>query len=211
MESWKDDVEAILVAWYPGMEGGRAVADVVSGDVNPSGKLPITFPESVTQLPFFDRKAKSIEYGYYHGYRLFDREGMRPAFPFGFGLSYTEYDYKKLKLSEKKVSRNGALRVSADITNKGGVAGEEIVQLYVACRASKVDRPKKELKGFARVALQPGETKTVELELEAQDLACYDTETASLVVEEAEYTVFLGSSSREEDLHLTNTFVVSGT
>ncbi len=100
---WQDRVAAILVAWYPGMEGGNALAAILFGDENPSGKLPLTFPESNEQLPPFDKKAKSVEYGYYHGYRLFDREGYEPAFPFGFGLHYTEYAYSNLRLNAHEI------------------------------------------------------------------------------------------------------------
>jgi len=210
MEAWKDRVEAILMVWYPGMEGGGAVADVLFGDVNPSGKLPITFPESTGQLPFFDRKAASIEYGYYHGYRLFDRDGLEPAFRFGFGLSYAEYRYGNLRLGAKEVTGSGSVEVSVDVTNTGRVAGEEIVQVYVGCRSSAVDRPIRELKGFARLPLEPGETRTHSFEIEARDLAWYDVSSGEWKTEEAEYEVFVGSSSGEGDLRLRDTFRVMG-
>lgn len=200
MEAWKDDVEAILMAWFPGMEGGHAIADILFGDVNPSGKLPLTFPESTEQLPFFDRKARSIEYGYYHGYRLFDREGYEPAFAHGFGLSYTEYRYANLELGAVEVPKDGTIKASIDVTNAGDMAGEEVVQLYVGREGSGIDRPEKELKGFARVALEPGETKTVTFTVEARDLACYDEGSGSWVVEPGDYKVRVGPSSRSEDL-----------
>jgi beta-glucosidase len=210
MEAWKDEVEAILMVWYPGMEGGHAIADILFGDINPSGKLPITFPESADQLPFFDKKAKTIEYGYYHGYRLFDKEGLEPAFPFGFGLSYTEYEYGNLRLSERRVGKGGRIKVYFDVTNIGEMEGHEVVQLYVGYRGSKVDRPVKELKGFARLDLTPGETKTGLIEVKAEDLAYYDIDAGAWETEEIEYVVYVGPSSRYEDLQLSDTFKVSG-
>ncbi len=207
---WRDKVPAILMAWYGGMEGGNGLAAIIFGDENPSGKLPVTFPESNAQLPFFDKKARSIEYDYYHGYRLFDKKGMVPAFPFGFGLHYTEYAYTNLRLSAQEIGAGGTTTVEADITNRGGMAGCEIVQLYVGCPASGVDRPVKELRGFARVHTEPGETKKVSFEVKAQDLAYYDVDAAGWKVEEGEYTVYVGSSSRGADLHLSGIFTVSG-
>ncbi len=210
MGSWKDDVEAILMAWYPGMEGGRAIAEVLFGDTNPAGKLPLTWPRSTDQLPFFDKKAKSSEYGFYHGYRHFDREGLKPEFPFGFGLSYTTFRYADLQLSKKEIGRTGAITVSANVTNTGQVDGEEIAQLYVSCRGSAVDRPAKELKGFARLDLEPRETGMLSLDVSAEELAYYSPEKAAWVVEEAEYTVMVGSSSADADLPLRGSFSITG-
>jgi beta-glucosidase len=208
--SWKDEVEAILMAWYPGMEGGRAIAEVLFGDINPGGKLPLTWPASTDQLPFFDKKAKSIEYGYYHGYRHFDREGLVPEFPFGFGLSYTTFRYADLVLGNKEIGRGGTVTVSANVTNTGEVYGEEIAQVYVGCRGSAVDRPAKELKGFARVELEPRETGMLSIDINAEELAYWSVEKAAWVVEEAEYVVMVGSSSADADLPLRGAFKVSG-
>ncbi len=207
---WRDRVPAILVAWYGGMEGGNALAAILFGDDNPSGKLPVTFPESNDQLPYFDKKARTIAYDYYHGYRLFDKEGMEPAFPFGFGLHYTEYFYANLRLSAQGMAGDGSIEVAADITNNGGMGGCDIVQMYVSFPASNVDRPVKELKGFARVHTQPGETETVCFELNAEDLAYYDVDAGEWKVEEGDYAVYVASSSRAEDLHLEGTFTISG-
>lgn len=206
---WRDHVASILVAWYPGMEGGNALADIIFGEVNPGGKLPVTFPEENDQLPFFDKRARSIEYGYYHGYRLFDREGMRPAFPFGFGLHYTEFTYSALRLSAAQISRDGSLTVEADVTNCGGMAGCEVAQLYVGYPDSAVDRPVRELKGFARIHLEPNETGTVSFELRARDLAHYGADGDGWRVEETTYSIYVGSSSRAEDLPLEASFSVS--
>jgi beta-glucosidase len=198
-EAWRGRVPAILVAWYPGMEGGHAIADVLFGQVNPSGKLPCTWPVADAQLPFFDRNAASIEYGYYHGYRLLDRNGHEPAFPFGFGLSYTTFRYANLRLDRAEMSPDGTLRVCVDVTNTGPAAGDEVVQLYVGYQGSAVERPVKELKGFARLRLKPGETKTAEFALPGSRLAYYEPRKHGWVVEAIDYTVYAGPSSRTED------------
>lgn len=207
MERWRDRAAAIIMAWYPGMEGGNAIADALFGDINPSGKLPIVFPKSEDQLYPFDNVSKLVEYGYYHGYRYFDRQGLEPAFPFGFGLSYTQYKYGNLKLSAKKISKAGTILASVDITNIGGRPGEEIAQLYVGCQGSRVDRPVKDLKAFAKVYLKPGETKTAQLEVPVEKLGYYDDGSGKWMVEEMEYLVYVGPSSKKESL-LTDSFKV---
>jgi beta-glucosidase len=199
-EAWRDRVPALLMAWYPGMEGGHAIADVLFGKVNPSGKLPCGFPASEKQLPFFDRNAESIEYGYYHGYRLMDKEGYEPTFPFGFGLSYTTFKYRNLQLDQTEVAADGVLRVSIEIANTGKRAGDEVAQLYVGYEGSEVDRPVKDLKGFAKVRLESGETKRVEFTLPMQSLAYYDEAQARWVTELITYRVYVGPSSRTGDL-----------
>jgi beta-glucosidase len=191
------------------MEGGSALADILFGDVNPSGKLPIVFPKSPDQLVPFNNKSLTVNYGYYHGYRWFDKQGLAPAFPFGFGLSYTRYDYANLRLSDKTIGRSGRIRATVDVTNSGGMAGEEIVQLYAGYKGSRVDRPVKDLKAFARVALAPGETRTVAFELAPAALAFYDARSAAWEIEEIEYTVHVGPSSRPQDL-LSGAFRVAG-
>lgn len=197
---WIGDVDAVVMAWYPGMEGGHAIAEILFGDVNPSGKLPFTWPKSTDQLPFFDKKAKSLEYGYYHGYRHFDREGLEPEFAFGYGLSYTTYEYGPTAVDAGEIGRDGSVKVSASVTNTGKLAGDEISQMYVSYRGSAVERPRKELKGFARIDLDPGETKTISFDLNARDLAYYDPDRGKWVVEEIEYVVRVGPSAREKDL-----------
>jgi beta-glucosidase len=160
-EAWRDKAAAILMLWYPGMEGGRAFADVVLGHINPSGKLPCTFPRRAEDLPFFDKDATQITYDLWHGYRKLDRDGVAPAFPFGFGLSYTTFALSNLQLAKDRIRAGENLMVTADLTNTGTVAGEEVVQLYVGARSSKVPRAKQELKGFTRVALNPGEKRSI--------------------------------------------------
>jgi beta-glucosidase len=196
MENWIDDVEGILMAWYPGQEGGNAIADVLFGDTNPSGKLPITFPVSESDLPGFDNVSLEVTYDYYHGYRYLDRNSTDPRFPFGYGLSYTTFAYSNLTLSGTTIAPDGTLQVGVDVTNTGSVAGKEVVQLYVSYSGSSVDRPVRDLKGFAKVELDPAETKTVTLDLEAEDLAYYDVSGGQWVVEPISYTAQVGPSSR---------------
>ncbi|MHC1592269.1 MAG: glycoside hydrolase family 3 C-terminal domain-containing protein [Candidatus Helarchaeales archaeon] len=205
MERWKDKVPAILMAWYPGMEGGTAIADVIFGNFNPSGKLPLTFPSSLEQLPFFDKNAKSIRYEYYHGYKLLEKSGNEPAFPFGFGLSYTTYSYNNLLLSDETIKPDGSIIVKVDVTNSGNVAGEEIVQAYIGYKESLVERPLKELKGFYKIHLKPGETKTVTMTVNAKDLAYYDAENGRWEIEKIEHVLMVGPSSRTSEL-LTKSF-----
>lgn len=206
MESWVDDVQALFMAWYPGMEGGNAVAEILFGEINPSGKLPVTFPKSEKQLPYFNKWARKIKYEYFHGYRHFDREGLEPLYHFGFGLSYTTFEFTSLRIQSKTVKDNGAVSATCKVTNTGNVRGEEVAQMYIGYPESEVERPIKELKGFSRVALEPGETKTVSFKILPEDVAYYDSATKAWKVEDIEYEIFVGSSSREEDLHLKNTF-----
>jgi len=199
MEEWKEKVPSILMAWYSGMEGGNALANILFGKANPSGKLPFTIPKDPTHLPYFEIDIDEIEYGYYHGYTLMEKENIEPAFLFGFGLSYTEYTYKNLqvKSTEEKIV------VNVDVSNIGAIAGEEIVQLYIGFENSSVDRPIKLLRGFKRVALNPNETKTVSIEVKKKDLAWYNPDNREWEVESIEYTIYVGSSSKNEDLITT--------
>ena len=199
-EAWREEVPAIVMTWYPGMEGGHAIADVLFGKVNPSGKLPCTFPKSTDQLPFFAKDADSIEYGLYHGYRLIDKNGYGPAFPFGFGLSYTTFRYSDLEVYQAQVGIDGRAQLSVVVTNTGEVEGDEIVQLYVGCENSRVDRPVKELRGFQRIRISPSQSKKVYFELPVKQLAYYDEEQKSFIVEPTDYQIYVGSSSRNKDL-----------
>ena len=199
MEEWKEKVPSILMAWYSGMEGGNALANVLFGKVNPSGKLPFTIPKDPAHLPYFKIDIDEIEYGYYHGYTLMEKENVEPAFPFGFGLSYTEYKYENIRVEsiEEKII------VSVDVSNIGAIAGEEVVQLYVGFENSSVDRPIKLLRGFKKVALKPKETKTVLIDVMKKDFAWYNPENRVWEVESIEYTIYIGSSSKNEDLLTT--------
>ncbi|MFW9875739.1 MAG: beta-glucosidase [Candidatus Thorarchaeota archaeon] len=207
-ERWKNNVSVILMAWYPGMEGGTALGEILFGDINPSGKLPAVFPKSEDQLPFFDATIQQIEYGYYHGYKLMDKEGYEPAFPFGFGLSYTTYSYNNLRIDKNTINSDGEIQVSIDVSNNGNIAGEEIVQMYVGYIDPSIDRPVKDLKGFTKVLLTPGEIKTIILNLKAKDLTYYNVAKREWVIEKIEYVIYVGPSSRKEDL-LTTKFNIS--
>lgn len=196
MGSWIDDVEGILMAWYPGIEGGNAIADILFGDVNPSAKIPITFPKNIDQLYPFKSDDQEIEFNYYHGYRYFDKNNLEPLFPFGYGLSYTDYLYNDINLNRTCIGKNDTIQISFNITNIGNIAGEEIAQLYIGYTNSSVDRALRDLKGFKKVCLQPDETKTVNLDLSSSDLAYYDVNRSSWVVEPITYIVEVGDSSR---------------
>jgi len=199
-ESWREKVKAILMYWYGGMEGGTALGEILFGDVNPSAKNPCTFPKSEDQLPLFDRKAKKATYGYYHGYRFVDKHGYEPRYPFGFGLSYTTFSYSNVRLDKSESETNGQVLISVDVKNTGKMAGEEIVQLYIGYRNSSVDRPVKEFKGFGKVSLEPDETEAVSIKLDVKDLAYYDIESKSWIVEKLEYVVYIGPTSIEDNL-----------
>jgi len=209
MESWRKQVPAILMLWYPGMEGGHALADVLLGRINPSGKLPFAIPQRAEDLPFFDRNATEIEYDLWHGYRKLERDALLPAFAFGYGLSYTSYKYANLILEKNQLVSSETLKVNLDVSNTGTYAGDEIVQLYVSAIGSAVERVPKELKGFARIALQPDETKAVHLDLPISRLAYYDENLADFVVEPLEYEVFVGANSLD-DQALKARFTVLG-
>jgi beta-glucosidase len=185
-------VPAILECWYPGQEAGHAVAEVLFGDYNPGGKLPITVPRSAGHLPAFYNYKPSARRGY-----LFD--DVSPLYPFGYGLSYTTFAVRNVRLAKKKIKRNGSTRVLAEVTNTGKREGTEVVQMYIRDLVSSVTRPVLELKGFAKVSLGPGETKTVALEITPESLAFYDVNMKYLV-EPGEFAIMVGTSSRNEDL-----------
>jgi beta-glucosidase len=200
MEEWRHDVPAILMAWYFGMEGGHALARVLFGDANPSGKMPLTTPRDERQLPVFDEFADSIDYGPYHGYTLVDRQQQEPAFPFGFGLSYTTYSYANVEVATPLVAPDGRVDLTVEVTNTGARAGEEVVQLYVGFDGSRVERPVKLLRAFKKIPLAPGETATVPLSVAVKDLAWYDADAKRWVIEPMTYGLYVGGSSRSSDL-----------
>jgi beta-glucosidase len=183
---------AILGCWYLGQEGGTAVAEVLFGAVNPGGKLPMTIPRSAGHLPAFYNYKPSARRGY-----LFD--DVSPLWPFGFGLSYTTFTVDRVRLTETVIRRVGTTRALAEVSNTGGRAGHEVVQLYLRDRVSSVTRPVKELKGFAKVFLRPGERTTVTFDITPEALAFHDLEMRE-VVEPGEFSVMVGTSSRDEDL-----------
>jgi beta-glucosidase len=208
MEEWKDQVPAILMAWYFGMEGGTALARVLFGDVNPSGRLPFTIPVNESQLPSFDELAETVEYGPYHGYTLADKQGYQPAFPFGFGLSFTTFEYSNLEVLTPEISKDEAVSVSVDVSNTGQVAGAEVVQLYIGFSNSRVERPVKLLRDFSKVELGPGQTQAVEFSVDAKDLAWYNPDSEGWEIEEMQYELFVGPSSAPSTL-IKQSFEVS--
>ena len=200
MEDWKAKAKAILMSWYSGMQGGNALANIIFGKVNPSGKLPFTVPKDPNHLPFFDKLADEIEYGYYHGYALFEKQNIEPAFPFGFGMSYTDFKYENLKV--EKIDDKIVAKIT--VKNVGSVEGDEIVQAYVGFKNSKVDRPLKLLKGFTRITLNPNEEKEVTIRIDKDNLKWYNPETKDWEFENMEYSVHVGGSSKSEDLLTQN-------
>jgi len=206
VEEWYAQVPAILMAWYPGQEGGAAIADVLFGDTNPSGRLPLTFARSEADLPPFDNASLDVTYGYFHGYRYLDRNGSEPRYPFGFGLSYTDFAYTDLRVADATLSAGDDLRVSFDLTNSGERAGDEVAQLYVSYQDSRVDRAERDLKAFAKVHLEAGETRRVTLTVPVDQLAFYDTEAGAWALEPIAYTAHVGASAR--DLPLAVSFRV---
>jgi len=186
------DVPVIFECWYLGQETGRAAAEVLFGDTNPAGKLPITIPRSAGHLPAFYNYKPTARRGY-----LFD--DITPLYPFGYGLSYTTFSIGNVRLAKKKIPRDGSTRVSAEVTNTGARAGAEVVQMYIRDLVSSATRPMKELKGFRKVFLQPGETCTVGFDITPELLAFYDAEMR-FVVEPGAFEIMIGNSSRDGDL-----------
>jgi beta-glucosidase len=193
-ENWRGQVPAILMLWYPGMEGGHAFADILTGKVNPSGRLPCVFAARAEDLPDYDMNAKAITYDLWHGYRKLERDGMDPAFPFGFGLSYTTFALDNLRLERTTLDASGGLVADLDVSNCGAVAGDTVVQFYVTVKHSRVERAPKELKAFRRVSLRPGERKAVRVAVPFEDLAYYDP-SLGWTVEAAEYVLIAGQHS----------------
>ena len=211
MDGWLKNIPAVIIPWYAGMEGGRALADAIFGDVNPSGKLPITFPKklsdcsaNVSRRTFPGRENVYYDEGIFVGYRHYDTRGIEPLFPFGHGLSYTTFKYENLKIDKDSMKADETLKVSIDITNSGEREGAEIVQLYVQDVEVSIERPLKELKGFRKLKLKPGEKKTAEFELIKKDLSFYDENEHQWKAEKGVFKIMVGSSSR--DIHLEAEF-----
>ncbi|MDX9990722.1 MAG: glycoside hydrolase family 3 C-terminal domain-containing protein [Anaerolineales bacterium] len=199
---WADEVAAILQYWLPGQEGGNALADVLFGDVNPSGKLPSTHPLRYQDSPAyinFPGENGKVFYGegIFVGYRYYEKREMAVRFPFGFGLSYTTFAYSNLKLDKDSYGPQDQIQVSVTIQNTGKRAGQEVVQLYIRDEEARLVRPQKELKGFAKVALAAGECKTITLTLDRQSLAFYDPSIAGWVAEAGRFEVLVGASSAD--------------
>jgi beta-glucosidase len=199
---WADDVAGIVEAFFPGLENGNALVKILMGDVNPSGKLPVTFPKRLQDSPAFINASypgcREVNYGegIFVGYRYFDKVEVEPLFPFGHGLSYTQFKFGKLTMPSR-CKLGEILAVSMDITNSGDKAGAEVIQLYVSDSASSLVRPIKELKGFEKVFLKAGETKTVTFQLDDRSFAFYDPDRRKWVAEPGEFEILTGSSSKD--------------
>jgi beta-glucosidase len=198
---WANNVQGIVEAWLGGQAGGGAIADVLTGKVNPSGKLAETFPIRLadTPTPEFPGLNGQANYkeGIFIGYRHYDKQKIKPLFPFGFGLSYTTFTYANIEGSASGIKDTETLTIQAKIKNTGKLAGQEIVQLYVQETKPKVERPDKELKGFSKIALQAGEEKTVSFQLSKRDFAYYDANTHSWQVNAGKFKIFVGASSQD--------------
>jgi beta-glucosidase len=199
MSSWIDRVDAVIDAWYPGEQGGHAIADVLFGDYNPAGRLPITFPVAEGQLPlYYNHKPTG------RGDDYVDLTGQ-PLFPFGFGLSYTTFDYSGLRIDPPHIASAESAVVRCTLTNSGRVAGDEVVQLYIRDVLASVARPVMELKGFQRVRLEPGQSREVSFTLDNQHLRMLD-QHLNWVVEPGSFRVMVGSSSK--DIRLRGELIV---
>lgn len=217
---WADKVPAILQAWFLGSESGNSLADVIFGHVNPSGKLPMTFPvrlddvaaHAVGEYPGTKRADSDIvdiryNEGVLVGYRWFDTKKIRPLFAFGHGLSYTTFGYGKLSADASKIGPDGALTLSVDVTNTGSRAGAETVQLYISDTKASVKRPAKELKNFAKIYLEPGQTKTVTFTVRPSDLAFFDAGAHAWKAEPGEFRAHVGAAS--DDIRSSLRFVLT--
>lgn len=222
MSPWRDKVAAILYAWYPGQIGNLATAEILSGKVNPSGKLPVTIEKDFKDSPaadylpegeklYYDWPGEAensfpvwdLKYneGIFVGYRWYEAKKIEPLYPFGFGLSYTDFEYSNLKINKESFTENDEIRISFDITNTGKYDGMETAQLYVSDIECTLKRPLKELKGFEKVELEIGETKTVEIILTKEDFSFYDSEKKNWVTEPGQFKILIASSSA--DIHLS--------
>ena len=189
------------------MEGGTAIASLIFGDINFSGRLIQTWPKRDEDEPLFGNHQDETEFNFYHGYRHFDHNKIEPLYPFGFGLSYTSFEVSNLVVPCSTVSAAGKLNVTVDVKNKGKVAGAEIVQAYVGYPDSTARRPAKELKGFARVELKPGESKTVTISIRVEDLAYYDEKSSAWIVENLKHRLMVGHNAN--NLPLTGEFTIT--
>lgn len=214
---WIKKVPAVVQAWFLGSESGNSIADVIFGEVNPSGKLPFTFParledvaaHATGEYPGVKRADKDIwderyNEGIFVGYRWHDTKKIAPLFAFGHGLSYTTFDFGKVSADRKNISGNDKITFTVPVTNTGDVAGAEVVQLYISDPKCTVERPSKELKGFAKVFLQPGETKNVTLEISKDDLSYFNADNHEWTVEPGEFKALVGPAS--DDIKTTATF-----
>lgn len=194
IKDWIDLADSVVMSFYSGLEGGNALADIISGDVAPAGKLPFTIANKAEDYPPFlhlGAKDKNIEYGYYHGYTLFDKKGIEPHYPFGFGLSYTDFATECISCekNEEKIT------VTVSVENKGKVDGDEVIQIYIGSVNTEKDRPIKVLKGFKRVSVKSGEAVTAEIDVLIDDIRFYNPESEAWELDKS-YTVYVGTDSK---------------
>ncbi len=198
---WVDQAPTLVQYWFAGMEGGSALARVLFGQANPSGKLPVTFPKKLEDSPAhalgnYNPTLVNYAEGVLVGYRWFDAKSIEPLFPFGYGLSYTTFKLDNLKLDKTSITSGDHLNVSATVTNTGKVAGAEVVQLYVGDSSASVPRPPHELKGFEKIMLQPNETKTVTFALAPRDFSYWDVKSNGWKIDPGQFSILVGDSSR---------------
>lgn len=211
---WIDQVDGVVESWLVGQAGAGALADVLFGKVNPSGKLSETFPRELDDTPAylnFPGEQGEVLYGerMFVGYRYFDARNIEPLFPFGYGLSYTDFGYSNLEISDQTITDKDRPTIKVDITNTGDVKGKEVVQLYVSDHKSRLQRPEKELKAFAKVELRPGETRTVTMALDGRDFSFFDSKRDMWIAQSGKFDIKVGSSSR--DIHLSETIQLNST
>ncbi|MCT4563407.1 MAG: glycoside hydrolase family 3 C-terminal domain-containing protein [Maledivibacter sp.] len=202
MKEWIDHVPCVLQTWLMGQSGGGAVADILFGKTNPSGKLAETFPIKLSDNPAYINypgENDKVIYGegIFIGYRYYDKRDIEVQFPFGYGLSYTTFEYSNLRSSSDQFKDIDGLTITVDVKNTGKITGKEVVQLYVGDKESRLVRPKKELKGFKKIELQPGETKTLSFQLEMRDFAYYHPRYEQWITEDGEFDIMIGKSSRD--------------
>ena len=200
VDEWEHNVKGILMAYYPGMEGGTALAEIIFGDVNPSGKLPFVIPRKQEHLPEIDWNAEVQVYKYYNGYKLLDKNEIEPYRSYGFGMSYTNFELTNIKIEEK----SEAIKCTLQVSNTGAVDGSEVIQMYVGFNKSKLDRPCKALKAFKKIKVKSGETVDVELLCEGEELKYFNTKTNLMELEEMVYEIYIGTSSSIDDLIAVN-------
>ena len=206
MSGWEKNVPSIVFSWYSGMEGGNALAKIIYGDVNPSGKLPFTIARNSSDYPYFNPYTDTITYGYYHGYSLFEKYKKEIAYPFGHGLSYSDFKYENFNLTNNSLG-DSILFFSIDLTNISDIGGKEILQFYVGFENSEIERPLKLLRDFKKVYLKAGEKKSINFKINKNDLSYYNTEKKKWMNENIEYNFYVGSSSEKNKLLKISEFI----
>ena len=199
MNNWIDDIPAVLFSWYSGMEGGNALANILYGKTNPSGKLPFSIAKNDSDYPYFNPYTDTITYGYYHGYTLFEKFNKEILFPFGYGLSYSDFKIDNFRLIENNSNKN-KIEFKVDIENISKIYGDEVIQLYVGFENSKINRPLKLLRDFKKVGLKPGEKKTIILKIFKNDLAYFNEQNKKWEIENLNYNFYVGNSSSNNSL-----------